>query len=720
MSSDTGSDNESDRSITPSRGPAPTPGHGLDRSASNSPAFNKSREVSQSRSRGSRSRSGTPHSRISASPKSHRSGSGDSQRSGSQTSRRSGSHVSNRSESRTSHKSGSPASHRSGSQVSHRSGSQTSHRSGSRASNRSGSHTSRRSGSPSSHVSRRSGSHVSRRSGSHISRKSHASNRAGSVGSNKSAKSNKSATSNRSRSGSAGSNKSASPASRRSGSAASNKSVGSRKSRSRSVSETSKRSASAASKRSASAESHKSRSDSAASKSSRSASGGSRRSGSESAASRRSSKSRSRSRSKSKNRSRSNSPNLQIDDERSQEKRQRDSSEEPVTTKKRKAAVSDSEDEDRTGGEKEKVDAADIFGDADDISISSEDEKKEDDVRSDREDDIRRSRSDDERRSRSGDEAEQRPTIDDEEDKENEPEPIPETRIDVEVPKITCDLGKDIHFVKLPNFLSVETRPFDPETYEDEIDEEETLDEEGRARLKLKVENTIRWREYVDNEGNIKKESNARVVRWSDGSYSLHLGSEIFDVYKQPLQGDHNHLFIRQGTGLQGQAVFRTKLSFRPHSTESFTHRKMTLSLADRSTKTTGIKIMSQVGVDPDLDKATRLKKEEEKLRQSATKQKAIRKKSDNAARAHTNSFTREEDGSDDEGAISLAAIKSKYKGGSAAVTKGGAIYSSDEDGSDFENSRTKKRGKSGRALKDSDDENEGNGDNNESVSEDE
>ena len=90
--------------------------------------------------------------------------------------------------------------------------------------------------------------------------------------------------------------------------------------------------------------------------------------------------------------------------------------------------------------------------------------------------------------------------------------------------------------MKLPNFLSVETRPFDPETYEDEIDEEETLDEEGRARLKLKVENTIRWREVMDKEGNVKKESNARLVRWSDGSYSLHLGSEIFDVYKQPLQ----------------------------------------------------------------------------------------------------------------------------------------------------------------------------------------
>lgn len=162
--------------------------------------------------------------------------------------------------------------------------------------------------------------------------------------------------------------------------------------------------------------------------------------------------------------------------------------------------------------------------------------------------------------------------------------------------------------MKLPNFLSVETRPFDHETYEDEIDEEETLDEEGRARLKLKVENTIRWKDVFAESGKMVKESNARFVRWSDGSMSLHLGSEIFDVYKQPLQGDHNHLYIRQGTGLQGQAVFRTKLTFRPHSTESFTHRKMTMSLADRSQKTSGIKVLSHVGSNPDQNKHEMIK----------------------------------------------------------------------------------------------------------------
>ena len=42
----------------------------------------------------------------------------------------------------------------------------------------------------------------------------------------------------------------------------------------------------------------------------------------------------------------------------------------------------------------------------------------------------------------------------------------------MEVPKIKTDLGREMHFVKLPNFLSIESRPFDPETYEDELDED--------------------------------------------------------------------------------------------------------------------------------------------------------------------------------------------------------------------------------------------------------
>ena len=89
---------------------------------------------------------------------------------------------------------------------------------------------------------------------------------------------------------------------------------------------------------------------------------------------------------------------------------------------------------------------------------------------------------------------------------------------------------------------------------------------------------------------------------------SLHLGAEVFDVYTMQLQGDFNHMFVRQGTGLQGQAVFKTKLTFRPHSTDSFTHRKMTMSLADKSAKKQKLKVLPIAGLDPESHRSEMIK----------------------------------------------------------------------------------------------------------------
>ena len=363
----------------------------------------------------------------------------------------------------------------------------------------------------------------------------------------------------------------------------------------------------------------RSRSGSSASRKSRSRSG-SRSSGSQSPAKSRSDRSASRSRS----RSGSGSPKKIASDS--------ESAAEGGGAKKRQLSGSDHGETEGSPKQKkdEDVGAEDLFGD--DLSVSSEDEadqKSKKAVIDSDGDNVQRYDDDEDGGNK------RRPVIgsdsdDDEAEKEKktvggedysqtqEQENIPETRIDVEVPKINTDLGKEIHFVKLPNFLSMESRPFDPDTYEDELDEDQNQqDEEGRTRLKLKVENTIRWRQSYDKEGNPVKESNARVVKWSDGSYSLHLGNEIFDVYKQPLQSDFNHLFIRQGTGLQGQAVFRTKLSFRPHSVDSHTHKKMTMSMADRSTKSNQIKVISHVGNNPEEGRYARMKSEEQNLRMS-------------------------------------------------------------------------------------------------------
>lgn len=334
-----------------------------------------------------------------------------------------------------------------------------------------------------------------------------------------------------------------------------------------------------------------------------------------------------------------------------------DSEDEVLRMKRKNAIASDSEADSDTELPKDGSGAMDLFGGADDISSGSDGEDKP-------------------------------PTPGQPLDEnglaqeQQEEEPIPETRIEVEIPKVNTDLGNDLYFVKLPNFLSVEPRPFDPQYYEDEFEDEEMLDEEGRTRLKLKVENTIRWRTRRDEEGNEIKESNARIVKWSDGSMSLHLGNEVFDVYKAPLQGDHNHLFIRQGTGLQGQAVFKTKLTFRPHSTDSATHRKMTLSLADRCSKTQKIRILPMAGRDPECQRTEMIKKEEERLRASIrreSQQRRMREKQHqrglSASYLEPDRYDEEEEG---EESISLAAIKNRYKGG--IREERARIYSSDSD----------------------------------------
>ncbi|VDN56465.1 unnamed protein product [Dracunculus medinensis] len=220
-----------------------------------------------------------------------------------------------------------------------------------------------------------------------------------------------------------------------------------------------------------------------------------------------------------------------------------------------------------------------------------------------------------------------------------------------------------LYFIKVPNFLSIDSHPFDPDHYEDEFDEDDLMDEEGRSRLKLRVENTIRWRYALDENGDIIKQSNSKIVKWSDGSMSLYLGSEVFDIMVQPMQHD-NHLFLRQGAGLQGHAVFKEKMVFRPHSTDSVTHRKVTLSMADRSNKSQRVKVLTAVGENPESQKAEIVRKEEERLRaQNRREAQQRRNRLRPMMRSGLSANFLEEKDEDSEGE-SIAAIKNKYKYG--------------------------------------------------------
>lgn len=267
------------------------------------------------------------------------------------------------------------------------------------------------------------------------------------------------------------------------------------------------------------------------------------------------------------------------------------------------------------------------------------------------------------------------------------PPPPPPVRHEMDMPCACPDLGSKRHYVKLPNFLSIGTHEYDPATYQDEIDEDENLDAEGRAKLKLRVENTIRWRKVKDEDGNDQVESNARIVEWSDGTMSLYLGSEIFDVNEKSL-GESSHLFVRLGLrqGLQGQAVLNSKLSIRPNSTESFTHRKLTLSLADRSNKTQKIRMLNNPGQDPEARLNDLSRQEDDKLKASMrreTKQRRIQERSQLGG-PNASYLEPDYEEEDEDGAISLSAIKrgamaKTYDSDESSESKG-EEYSDDSD----------------------------------------
>jgi RNA polymerase-associated protein LEO1 len=56
----------------------------------------------------------------------------------------------------------------------------------------------------------------------------------------------------------------------------------------------------------------------------------------------------------------------------------------------------------------------------------------------------------------------------------------------------------------MPNFVKVDSKPFHPETYmgPEHEDEESQLTENLSMTIKLKVENTLRWRWIKDEMGN--------------------------------------------------------------------------------------------------------------------------------------------------------------------------------------------------------------------------
>ncbi|KAJ1979896.1 Paf1 complex component [Dimargaris xerosporica] len=198
--------------------------------------------------------------------------------------------------------------------------------------------------------------------------------------------------------------------------------------------------------------------------------------------------------------------------------------------------------------------------------------------------------------------------------------PASDEPLAVSIATKACDPAhsqQDHYVTKVPNFLHVEAEPFDPATYEAVPP---TAAGESAQITKLRLDNTLRWRRRptadstaIDASG---LESNARLVRWSDGTMSLFLGGEYFDAVPKPVDGSHHLLTVLHPTDglLQGKYSLTHSLAFKPSSTSSLTHKKFTQAISDRHKKTIKTRFVNTTK-DPELEKREIELRENEKLR---------------------------------------------------------------------------------------------------------
>ncbi|XP_034485502.1 another transcription unit protein [Drosophila innubila] len=183
-----------------------------------------------------------------------------------------------------------------------------------------------------------------------------------------------------------------------------------------------------------------------------------------------------------------------------------------------------------------------------------------------------------------------------------------------ELPKIETDLTNSHPIlIRVPNFMPVVLDAYEDHTYSNSIAQDDLKDNESREAFITKLKTTVRWRVSQDKStGALYKESNARFVRWSDGSQTFHVGGEAFDVIRHPVASCQNQLYICLGNYYQQQCSIKEKLTLRPKLESNFglSHVQGLRKRAFYKPMSNCVKILTDLTTNPVLDRERKAKEE--------------------------------------------------------------------------------------------------------------
>lgn len=283
------------------------------------------------------------------------------------------------------------------------------------------------------------------------------------------------------------------------------------------------------------------------------------------------------------------------------------------------------------------------------------------------------------------------------------------------------DEGVSLHMTKLPNLVALQPVAFDEATYQEQEEEEQ---------YKGYVHNMIRWRYKHDDSGELerdgsgrlRRESNSKLVKWEDGSYTLHIGNETFSI--QTLDSTHNgfaglngyvHLSQKAtfgnkdgeedgapGTVLECIGPVASRFIPKPSSLQSEAHKGLTVAVRQRTIKRAKIaEYVTQE--DPEKLKADRIRTDQDEDKIRARKKAGNRPNTSRHRMPGMNRRYMEDDDDDDYDTTNISAMK-KGMGMDDDMSDYGD--ESDDDGyEDTFRNRNRKRQK--RALEEEEDEDE-------------
>ena len=176
----------------------------------------------------------------------------------------------------------------------------------------------------------------------------------------------------------------------------------------------------------------------------------------------------------------------------------------------------------------------------------------------------------------------------------------------------------------LPNIIGINTECFDERTFLDQFDEDEQ--DASKSVIRWKYRDNDKGELERDEGGNPIMESNARMVRWSDGSMQLMVGAEVFDV-EATLHKDgvlNQYLFNQQtdqdgDTVLQCSSKLHGRLSFKPSSLTSAAHRELATRIRSKHMRTKKVQEIHTTA-NPEVAKAKREQSLGDKIRKKEQK----------------------------------------------------------------------------------------------------